>query len=196
MSRPASPFILASDSLRRRQLLEKAGYSFEVISPAVDEAMSPSLTLRELTTLNATRKARAVARASPGSHVLAADTLVALEGDVIGKPNDLDHAAEILQRLSGRAHDVCTAVAIRSSTGRSLSFHTISRVYFRELDRKTITSYIAKINPLDKAGAYAAQGSGAEIIARIEGSYTNVVGLPMEETARALRELGIAPGKT
>lgn len=187
-------FILASGSPRRRQLLGEAGYEFEVLSPPVDEVAHGWLTIRELTIWNAARKAARVSEMSPDAVVLAADTLVAIDGEVLGKPRDLEDAVRILRRLSGRAHEVWTAVRINhAAIGRSQSFHEMSRVHFRKLDDSAIRNYLAKIDPLDKAGAYAAQGHGAEIIERIEGSYTNVIGLPMEETARALRDFGIAP---
>src|SRR4030095_4319084 len=103
-------------------------------------------------------------------------------------------AAQILQRLSGRTHEVCSAVAIYQQTlGKSAIFHESSRVRFRRLSDAMIRSYLAKVDTLDKAGAYAAQGSGAEIIAKIEGSFTNVVGLPMEKTVAELAKFGIRP---
>lgn len=189
--------ILASHSPRRRELLTAAGFSFETVSADVVETFDVDLTLRELTLLNARRKAAAVARLHPEAVVLAADTLVAMKGEVIGKPRDLNHAAQILQRLSGRVHEVCSAVFISQlAHARSTSFHEISRVRFHRLSRDKIDNYLAKINPLDKAGAYAAQGQGADIIAEIQGSFTNVVGLPMEKTVRALRKFGIEPRVT
>jgi septum formation protein len=176
--------------------LEEAGYEFEVIAPAVSELLVASLTIRELTICNATRKALAIARGLPEAVVLGADTLVALDGEVIGKPADLAQAQEILRRLSGRSHEVRTAVFICHLARRQAhSFQEVSRVHFRELERSAISKYLAKIDPLDKAGAYAAQGHGTEIITRIEGSYSNVVGLPMEETARVLRFFGITPSR-
>ena len=187
-----SSLILASHSPRRRELLAAARFDFETVSAEVSERFDVDLTLRELTLFNAHRKAAAIARLRPEAVVLAADTLVALEGKVIGKPRDLNHAAEILQRLSGRVHEVCSAVVISHlASARSISFHDISHVRFQRLSKDKIDSYLAKINPLDKAGAYAAQGHGADIIAEIQGSFTNVVGLPMEKTVRALREFGV-----
>ena len=173
-------------------MLEEAGYEFEVIRPAVAEISEAWFTIREVTICNATRKALEVARSSPDAVVLGADTLVALDGEVIGKPRDLAHAEKLLQRLSGRSHEVRTAVFIcHLARGRSHSFQEISQVRFRKLDRRAIAQYLAKVDPLDKAGAYAAQGHGAEIIERIDGSYSNVVGLPMEATARVLGDFGI-----
>jgi septum formation protein len=188
----APRFILASGSPRRRQLLEEAGYEFEVIRPAGAEMSEAWFTIREATICNATRKALEVARRAPEAVVLGADTLVALDGEVIGKPRNLAHAKKLFQRLSGRLHEVRTAVFIcHFARGQSHSFQEISQVRFRKLDRRAIARYLAKIDPLDKAGAYAAQGDGVEIIDRIDGSYSNVVGLPMEATARVLRNFGI-----
>lgn len=187
-------FILASGSPRRRVLLRDAGYEFEVVSPPVDEVAHDWLTIRELTTWNAARKAAIVSEKFPDAVVLAADTLVTIDGEVLGKPADFEDAVRIVQRLSGRAHEVWTAVRIcQAAPRRSESFQEMSRVYFRALDDTAIRAYLAKINPLDKAGAYAAQGHGREIIKRIDGSYTNVVGLPIEKTAAVLGSFGIRP---
>ena len=186
--------LLASNSPRRRQLLTDAGFEFAAIAPLVSEKSDVDLTLRELTIFNAMRKALSVARAHPREVVLAADTLVALNDQIIGKPRDVDEAVAILRRLSGRAHEVCSAVFVcHLASARSTSFYEISRVWFRPLSDSAIRAYIEKVNPLDKAGSYAAQGHRAEIIEKIEGSYTNVVGLPMEKTIVALATFGIKP---
>ena len=185
-------FVLASGSPRRRELLEEAGYKFDVVRPVVAEVSDTWLTIGEATACNAMRKAVAVAQNAPGAVVLGADTLVALDGRVIGKPENLASAAKILRRLSGRSHEVWTSVFVyHPASGRAHSFQEVSQVRFRRLNRGAIAKYLAKVNPLDKAGAYAAQGHGVEIIERIEGSYSNVVGLPMDETARVLRAFGI-----
>jgi septum formation protein len=186
--------VLASSSPRRAALLSESGFEFEIASPRVAEKFSTTLTLRELTLWNAIRKGMAIAQTRPDAVVLAADTLVALDNRILGKPSDLSEAAGMLQRLSGRTHQVCSAVAIYLQTsGRSAAFHEISRVRFQRLSNATIENYLAKVAPLDKAGAYAAQGNGAEIIAKIDGSFTNVVGLPMEKTVAALAKFGIRP---
>src|SRR5216684_2277922 len=186
--------LLASNSPRRRELLLEAGFDFETLSPSVAEKFDVDLTLRELTALNAIRKAMAAARLRPKNIVLAADTLVAIDDHVLGKPKDKDSAVTMLQRLSGRAHEVCTSVFICDLAGaKSASFHEISRVHFHRLSRDKIGNYLARVDPLDKAGAYAAQGLGSEIIEKIDGAYTNVVGLPMEKTITALAEFGVAP---
>jgi septum formation protein len=192
LRRAVPRFVLASVSPRRRQLLEEAGYMFEVVSPQIEEVSSAWLTIRELTVCNATRKAWSAAQTLPGAIVLGADTLVTIDDDVLGKPVDLEDAARILRRLSGRSHEVWTAVCLcHLARGKSRSFCAVSRVKFRDLTDREIKNYFAKVNPLDKAGAYAAQGYGREIIQHIEGSYSNVVGLPMEMTARLLRAFGV-----
>jgi len=137
----------------------------------------------------------ATARLRPKNIVLAADTLVAIEDHVLGKPKDKDDAVAMLQRLSGRAHEVCTSVFIcHLEKMNSRSFYELSRVRFQRLTRNKIDNYLTRVDPLDKAGAYAAQGFGSEIIAKIDGSYTNVVGLPMEKTIAALAEFDVVPG--
>jgi septum formation protein len=193
--RASSPkLLLASGSPRRRELLTETGFEFEIARPRGAESETRALSMRELTTLNATRKAFEIARTNRESVVLAADTLVSLEGEVIGKPADFDHAIQIVERLSGRTHQVCTGVFIcAAAMQKTKSFAVVSHVTFREVDRPAIISYLQKIDPLDKAGAYAAQGNGAEIIASIDGSFTNVVGLPMDETISALADFGVRP---
>jgi len=187
-------FVLASSSPRRAALLFDSGFEFEIAPPRLTEKFDVALTLRELTLWNAIRKGMSVAQTRPDVVVLAADTLVALENEIIGKPVDLNEAAQMLRRLSGRTHEVCSAVLIyHQTTGRLSLFHDISRVRFHRLNAAMIKKYLAKVDALDKAGAYAAQGSGAEIIAKIEGSFTNVVGLPMEKTIAALAKFGIRP---
>ena len=189
-----STLLLASNSPRRRELLVQAGFTFETLAPKISERFDVDLTLRELTAFNAIRKGMAAARLRPGDIVLAADTLAAIDDHVLGKPKDREEAVTMLQRLSGRAHEVCTSVFIcHLAEAKSTSFHEISRVQFRRLGRGKIDNYLARVNPLDKAGAYAAQGFGSEIIEKIDGSYTNVVGLPIEKTIPALVEFGLAP---
>jgi septum formation protein len=193
----APSLLLASNSPRRRELLAAAGFEFDMAAPQVDERSDINLSLREITALNAVRKGLAVARLYTQKIVLSADTLVALDHKIIGKPHDRDHAADILRRLSGRVHEVCSSVFIlHLARARSTMFYEISRVRFRRLDDRAIDDYFTKVNPLDKAGAYAAQGYGAEIISRIEGSHTNVVGLPMEKTIAALAKFGIKPANS
>ena len=189
-----STLLLASNSPRRRELLVQAGFTLEIFAPKISERFDVDLTLRELTAFNAIRKGMAAARLRPNNIVLAADTLVAIDDHVLGKPEDREEAVAMLRRLSGRAHEVCTSVFIcHLAEAKSTSFHEISRVQFRRLGRGKIDNYLARVNPLDKAGAYAAQGFGGEIIEKIDGSFSNVVGLPMEKTIAALGEFGLTP---
>jgi septum formation protein len=193
MARSRRPsLILASGSPRRVALLSEAGFDFETLVPDVSEKADGQLTVRELTTWNALVKGLVVARAHPDNVVLAADTLVAWQGEVLGKPADMKDAVRMLHKLSGKTHEVYSGVFIgHMGRGRLSIFQEVSQVRFKQLDRAAIGRYFAKIDPLDKAGAYAAQGHGQEIIAEIRGSYTNVVGLPMEQTIAALAEFGI-----
>ena len=189
-----SRLVLASASPRRRQLLADAGYDFEVVAPVVKELHSDKLTLREATCYNALRKGLIVARAHPGRVVLGADTLVALDHQLIGKPADRAEAARLLRLLSGRMHFVVSSVFIvHLHRGKSLAFSVLSRVVFKKLSNRVIDEYLATIDPFDKAGAYAAQGTGGAIIARIIGSRSNVIGLPLEETGAALEHFDIRP---
>ncbi len=194
----APRLLLASGSPRRRELLTAAGYQFEVAPAPVEESVSGQLTAAELVRLNARRKARAGARllsATAGPVVvLGADTLVSLEGAVLGKPRDLQEAFAMLARLVGRTHEVLTGVCLFSkgeAAGPIREWVERTAVTFRQLDEKGIRAYLARINPLDKAGAYAAQEHGSDIVASTAGSWSNVVGLPMESVREALAGLGI-----
>ncbi len=188
------PLVLASQSPRRAELMTEAGYEFEALPLEVEETHDEALPPEQLTIENARRKALATAKLRPGAIVIGADTLVYLEGAPLGKPRDLDHAAAMLRMLSGKAHRVCTGVALAWEGGRQVkTFAVISEVFFKTLDEAAIRGYHRKVNPLDKAGAYAVQEHGGEIIGRFEGSRSNIVGLPMERLAEELRLLGKAP---
>lgn len=192
MTSDAPRFILASASPRRRQLLAEAGFAFDIVAPVVDENLSGRFTILEATCWNALRKGLIVARAHPEQVVLAADTLVGLGQQIIGKPADRAAAARILRRLSGRTHVVVSAVFIAHlRRGKSESFSVSSRVVFKRLSDRMIDNYLALIDPLDKAGAYAAQGHGSAIIARIIGSRSNVIGLPLEKTRAGLARFDV-----
>src|ERR1051325_9270015 len=139
LRRAVSRLVLASGSPRRRELLEKAGYEFDVVRPSSEEISAPWVTIRETTAWNAMRKALEVAKANPAAIVLGADTLVALDGKVIGKPSDLEDATRILRRLSGRTHEVWTSVFIcQYRTGKAHNFQELSLVRFRQLEDKVI----------------------------------------------------------
>lgn len=188
-------FVLASHSPRRRQLLRAAGYAFEEVPSDIAEISSIHLSLGEMTLANAGRKGLAVADRKPGQLVLAADTLVALDCTIFGKPRNRKEARTILLQLSGKTHHVGTAVWLGYGRRRFVTFTVWSAVRLRRLNEEVIETYLEKINPLDKAGAYAAQEHGAEIIEWVEGSFSNVVGLPLERTIAALSTFGIKPGQ-
>jgi septum formation protein len=181
-------FILASGSPQRIQLLQAARYNFIAQTASITELAVDFLTPSELTLLNACRKTFAVARTEPNAVVLGADTLVALGTKIFGKPADLDEARRMLAQLSGRTHEVLTGFAISNFSERRTD------VRFRELNADLIDRYLSRVNPLQKAGAYAAQIDPETVIERIDGSFTNVVGLPMETVSQLLAEFGIHPG--
>lgn len=179
--------ILASASPRRAHLLTEHGYQFEVVPAAVAESSPPHLTVGETVLFNARAKAETVASLRPGEIVLGADTLVACEGQIFGKPARMNEALRMLQHLNGRAHDVFSAVwLVRRATGERRGFVEITRVHFRRLTTARLREYLQRIGPIDKAGAYAAQEDNGELIERFEGSFTNVIGLPMERLAAEL----------
>jgi septum formation protein len=189
--------VLASASPRRQALLDQLGLQFEVRPSQVEEVLEPGVPAPALATRLALAKARDVARglgAGPPAVVLGADTLVVLDGHPLGKPGSRAQAAAMLRTLRGRGHEVVTAVAgIRTDTGRELTAVVTSRVIMRAWDDARIAAYVATGEPDDKAGAYAVQGAGGEMVERVEGCYANVVGLPLRTTARLLRALGLAP---
>jgi len=172
---------LASGSPRRRELLALLGVPFQVAPADVDERAAPRPALA---------KARAVAR--PGEVTLAADTMIELDGERIGKPADAGDAAAMLERLAGREHVVRTEVAIVNAAGRALHFGVRSTVTMRPADDRAIRAYVESGEPLDRAGAYAIQGGGAALVAAYAGCYANIVGLPLCHTFFALRKTGVA----
>lgn len=184
------PLILASQSPRRVELMREAGFAFEIRVPEVEEAHDASLTPEALTVENARRKAVAAAMLEPEALTLGADTLVYLDGVPLGKPRDMAEAADMLARLSGRAHEVCTGVYLAWDAGQQgRGFHVITKVVFKPLTAEAIRAYHALVNPLDKAGAYGIQEYGDRIVDHYEGSWTNVMGLPMDEVKAALQGL-------
>ncbi len=188
MNRP--PLVLASASPRRRELLRSAGLDFLVVTAEAVELHDPSLGLAALVLTNARAKAVAVMEAHPRSVVLAADTLVWLDGQPLGKPPDLAAARVMLRSLSGRAHEVATGVCLgRREPATQVEFHEVSVVRFRVLDDALIESYLDRVEVLDKAGAYAVQEHGEMLIEQVEGSRSNVIGLPLTRTLAALRTM-------
>jgi septum formation protein len=193
MSAPL-PLVLASASPRRRELLARAGVAFEAAPADIDERMRPGEDARAAALRLAAAKALEIARRlgpAPRRFVLGADTLVVLDGEALGKPRDAEHAVELLRRLSGRRHQVVTAVALAASDALSVRSRAVeSDVVMRPAGEDEIRAYVAGGEPLDKAGAYAAQGEGRRFIARIDGSESNVIGLPLDETLALLRAAG------
>lgn len=183
------PLILASASPRRRRLLLEHGYNFRVAPAEVSEINPNFLSPGEITLFNARAKAHAIARNQPRAVVLGVDTVVAFDGEVLGKPTDMDAAFAMVKRLNGNTHEVYSGVWLRhEGSSRERGFIEITRVHFHRRTDAQLRSYLARIGPLDKAGGYAAQEDRGELIESIEGSFTNVIGLPMEALAKALNE--------
>jgi len=181
--------VLASGSPRRKDLLNAAGYDFHIVKPLVEEIEDASIPIRELTALNARLKADAVAGDYRNSVILAADTLVLLGETVFGKPVNRAEAERMLEELNGKTHHVFTAVVMLCPAAEKIHSLTVTtEVTFHTLSREEMRLYHARIDPMDKAGAYAAQEHGELIIDRIAGSMTNVIGLPMDEVALVLAE--------
>ena len=181
------PLILASASPRRAELLRQLGLRFQIVASDASESAHEHLSPLELCLLNAHRKGRAVAKKFPDAFVLAADTLVFFDGDILGKPADLTEAQRMLERLQNRTHQVVTGVAlICLRAHREHVFAVGTDVRFRALTAGQIRNYLARVNPLDKAGAYAVQEHGHLIVEEISGSYSNVVGLPVERLQEEL----------
>ena len=170
---------LASQSPRRTELLTQVGIDHTVVSSSYEEPNEGHDSPIEMVKAQALGKARCAVGIPEGGIVLGADTIVVLDNEVLGKPQDEAAARQMLERLSGRTHSVVTGVALLIK-GDEVVFHNETKVYFKELAPFEIESYIASGEPMDKAGAYGIQGKGALWVEKIEGSYTNVVGLPVE----------------
>jgi len=188
--------VLASGSPRRSRLLADAGFVFEIDAPDVDETPRPTESPEEMVVRLATAKAHAiVSRRRAGTCVLACDTTVVLDGEVLGKPADAGDAVAMLLRIAGRRHVVVSgyaiAVAGEGSTGTSGTVR--SEVAMAELDRPAAEAYVSTGEPLDKAGSYAIQGIGRALVARYDGSFSNIMGLPMEVVVAELSRFGVFP---
>ena len=177
--------ILASSSPRRKRLMLEAGFNFEIIVSDAEEICDKSMIPWDLTVQNAQIKASPIAQNNQEKIVIGADTVVSLDNEIFGKPSDMDEAVKMLARLSGRTHIVTTGVCIIQKE-KNETFYVNTEVTFKPLSGKEISQYVKVINPLDKAGAYAAQDHGELIIEKYSGSFTNVVGLPMSEVKEAL----------
>ncbi len=195
MGEQLRPLVLGSTSPRRRDLLTASGFAFEIADPAIDERALPGETVEAQARRLALAKARAVAARFPREAcVLAADTLVVVDADVLGKPRDAEEAVAMLLRIQGRSHRVLTGFAlVVRALGVEDPFVVESDVRMHPVDRATARAYAQSGEPLDKAGAYAAQGDGGRFVAEIRGSRTNVIGLPMEAVVSRLARLGVEP---
>jgi septum formation protein len=182
------PLLLASASPRRAALLREAGVAFEVATADVhelDAATAPGLSPARLAEANALLKAAAAAR--PGRWTLGADTIVARNSRIYGKPRSLDEARGFLRALGGGVHEVITGCALVGPEGAKTVFHEITRVTFRPLSEEAIARYLAEVHVLDKAGAYGLQEKGGMLVESVEGSRANVIGLPVERLLPMLR---------
>jgi septum formation protein len=187
----AHRLILASASPRREELLRRLGVPFTVVPSGLPEELAPGPPEHAVRAL-ALAKARAVARRVSAGVVLGADTVVALGGAIFGKPTGPDDARRMLQALRGRTHEVITGVAlVEAPAGRETATTVVTEVQMGEYGEKEIDAYLVTGEPYDKAGAYAIQGAGGRLIARVEGCYTNVVGLPLQTTRRLLEAWGL-----
>jgi septum formation protein len=185
--------ILASNSPRRRELLEQIGLTFLVAPADVDESVRDGEAPKDYAERLALDKARAAASRAKEGIVIAADTFVVVGDAIFGKPVDAADARRMLSELSGRGHEVLTGLAVvDAATGRSAVRTSATGVWFRELSDREIAAYVATGEPLDKAGAYGIQERGALLVERIEGCYSNVVGLPLSLLGEMLREFGVS----
>jgi septum formation protein len=191
MSTHTPRVVLASSSPRRRELLALVGIAYDVVPADIDESYLPGETPVSHAERLAREKAAVVAAAAPDAVTIGADTIVVVDDDVLGKPRDAAHAAEMLRRLSGRSHRVITAVA---AVWRGTIASAVEEVdvTFRPLGERDIAAYIATGEPMDKAGAYGIQGYGATIVERVDGDYFAVMGLALNRLVRLLQRLGLA----
>ncbi|MEZ4563428.1 MAG: Maf family protein [Thermomicrobiales bacterium] len=183
--------VLASGSPRRRELLSVLGIPFTVVVSSEPEPLLEGIAQREQTVQLALRKARAVAASLPAGWVLGADTIVVLDGEILGKPADPADAVAMLQRLRGRSHEVYTGLAlVNAATGDEFTASVPATVTMRDYDDEEIAAYVATGEPLDKAGAYGIQGLGGALVTGYEGCFNTIVGLPLCGVAALLREAG------
>ncbi len=188
--------ILASTSPRRKELLAKTGLVFEVVASNYEEDMTLSLNPHELAKYLSRGKAEAVSKEHSNAVIIAADTFAVFGGKILGKPHTPEKAKETLTMLSSSVHSIITGFTVLDITGNKSISHTVeTKVYFRTLIDEEIDQYVATGEPLDKGGAYGIQGLGSKLVDKIEGSYSNVVGLPVEEVMMVLKEFGIEQGE-
>lgn len=182
--------ILASQSPRRKELLNLLQIPYSIIASRTEEKLNRNLSPEENVQCLAEQKASAVLAENPDAVVIGADTMVCIDGECLGKPHDREEAAHMLRRLSGRSHQVITAVSIQTHD-RKETFCDTTEVTFWPLSEDDIQLYIETKEPMDKAGAYGIQGKGALLVKKIDGDFYSVVGLPVAKTMRALKEFNI-----
>ncbi|MED1664451.1 Maf family protein [Brevibacillus laterosporus] len=190
---PEQQIVLASSSPRRQELLACLGLPFRIQVSNVDETISEEIAPEEIVKILSHRKADAVAKNLSFGLVIGSDTIVVLDGQVLGKPHDEEDAFRMLTSLEGRKHEVYSGLAIIDvSTGKIAVDYSSTRVKMRTMTAEEIRGYIASKEPMDKAGSYAIQGLGSTIVERIEGDYFTVVGLPLNRLAQMLNQFGIS----
>ncbi len=184
--------LLASTSPRRRELLTLLRLKFDIIPPACDETLTPHLSPSEQTRQLARDKAQSVADLHPENLVIGSDTVIEIEGKLLGKPENMKEAEAMLRELRGKVHQVHTGVAFtQKASNISIDFVETAQVWIKPFGQTTLNEYLATEESLGKAGAYSVQGEGAQLIERIEGDYPTIVGLPLWRTAKALEEQGV-----
>lgn len=184
--------VLASSSPRRRELLSQAGIQFSIIVSGCDETPIPNESAREMVERLALVKAQAVAENEPEAFVVGADTTVFIDGEALGKPESVAEAEQMLAKIAGRTHEVWGGIAIvHREKGIARVWSHMTKVTMTSLSPETIAWYVQSGEPMDKAGAYAIQGLGLQFVEKVEGSYSNVVGLNISELVQVLQELGV-----
>jgi septum formation protein len=189
--------LLASTSPRRQELLKLLGLPFRIVPPTCKDTLTPNLSPSEQTCQLACDKANSVANHHPQDFVIGSDTIIEIEGKLLGKPEDMQEAETMLRSLRGKCHQVHTGVAIiQKATNVSHHFVDTAQVWIKLFDEKSLKSYLYTKESLGKAGAYSIQGQGAQLIEKIEGDYPTIVGLPLWRTAKMLEEQGVVLPKS
>jgi len=184
--------LLASTSPRRRELLELLGVSFRIVPPNCEETLSPHLSSSEQNRQLARDKAQSVATQHPQALVIGSDTVIEIDGKLLGKPDNMQEAETMLRHLRGQCHQVHTGVAVIQTCNKvSIDFVETAKVWIKSFDEATLQSYLATQESLGKAGAYSIQGEGAQLIEKIQGDYPTIVGLPLWGTAKVLEKQGV-----
>ncbi len=184
--------LLASTSPRRRELLELLGLEFKIVPPTCEETLSPHLSPSEQTRHLARDKAQSVADQYPEDLVIGSDTVIEIDGKLLGKPENMKEAETMLRELHGRIHQVHTGVAlIQNASNISIDFVETAHVWIKPFEERALKDYLVTEESLGKAGAYSIQGEGAQLIEKIEGDYPTIVGLPLWRTAKILGKNGI-----